>query len=425
MSASNWNGITVAGIPGQSTVPSYVAGNIIANAVSTWQAMGIPDDVIAFGIAMMNTESGYNVSAQAPGSSGYGLGQFLTGSLHDALTQYNKTYDGDLTAADYQSSAEAQIDVIGGSLQVAWNRAVALQAQSTDLASMSTADVAYGVWHQGLFASGTSVQGFLDSPTFTSNVSSTFNGTLAAVPAAIGGSNISDQLIDDAIVTQIQQSGQLAYSDARAYYEQQLQQVESSQGLSVEDARSYIAGQYGVSISSPVPGVAQISESFDLTTSDGIVSAANTLTELQISFSSTQAASGEDSATAALNAANRQSVLNQWNSLLDEITGPVSVSVDGVTQNVTVTGSNGTLTVDPDGTATLTKSIGGIANSATTYNSAGQQLQATTYDSGGGITIQGTNAYDPDGGLASSTYTVNSADALGSAITLMLICTES
>jgi hypothetical protein len=337
------------------------------------------------------------------------------------------TYDGDLTAADYQSSEEAQIDVIGGSLQSAWNRAVTLQAENPSLASVPTADVAYGVWHQGVYASGTSVQGFLNSPTFTSNISATFNGTLAEVPSAIGGTNVSDQLIDDAIITQIQQSGQLAYSDANAYYQQQLQQIESSQGLSAESARNYLAGQYGVSTSSPAAGVATISDSFDLTTPAGIASAANTLTELEIPLSSTQTASSGESdtdtdanATAALNAANRQSILNQWNALLENITGPLSVSVDGITQNVTVTGSNGALTVSPDGTATLTRATSGVVYSVTTYSSAGQPLQATSFGSGGGITTQNTDAYNSDGSLSGSIFTLNSTDGNGDpeAITL-------
>ncbi|MFM0074597.1 DUF3060 domain-containing protein [Paraburkholderia sediminicola] len=427
MSGSNWNGITVAAIPGQSTVPAYVAGNIIAKAVSTWQAMGIPGNVIAFGIAMMNTESGYNVSAQAPGSTGYGLGQFLTGSLQDALTLYNKTYDGDFTAADYQSSAEAQIDIIGGSLQTVWNRAVALQAQNSGLASQPTADVAYGIWHQGLYASSTSVQGFLGSSTFTTNVSTTFNGTLAAVPSAIGGTNVHDQLVDDAITTQIQQSGQLAYSDANAYYQQQLKQVETSQGLSAEDARNYLASQYGVSTSSPAPGVATISETFDLTNSVGIASASNVLTELEIPLSSTQTASGgqDDSdtdpeATAALNAANRQSVLNQWTALLGNISGATSVSVDGSNQSVSVTGSNGTVTVNLDGTATFTRTTGGIVSSVTTYNSSGQQLQVTAFNSEGATTSQSTDAYNSAAVLDGSTFSLNSIDADGNPLAITL-----
>jgi len=72
-----WNNIKIkkgAGGVGDITVEGK--NSIVSTAVSVWANMRLSQDQIAFGIATMGVESGFNPTAQALTTTAYGLGQF-------------------------------------------------------------------------------------------------------------------------------------------------------------------------------------------------------------------------------------------------------------------------------------------------------------------------------------------------------------
>ncbi|MCI0564932.1 MAG: phage tail tip lysozyme [Nitrososphaera sp.] len=84
---SDWNGIGVkTGAGGVGDVTLAEKNGNIANAVDAWLAMGLTQQQIAFGVATMGVESGFNPNAQAATTTAYGLGQFTDSTWDRAVT---------------------------------------------------------------------------------------------------------------------------------------------------------------------------------------------------------------------------------------------------------------------------------------------------------------------------------------------------
>lgn len=157
MSYDPWKNITIKKGPGGAgRVTEEEKGSIIDMAVSYWGKMGLTQEQMAFGIATMNVESGFNPDAKnpAPKSTAYGLGQFIDDTWSYAVAYYNNHFMGhgpkiypDVSRDD----ADAQIKVMGAYIVRVWIRAIELAGDSR-LSGYNFMEVAYGIWHQGIGA---------------------------------------------------------------------------------------------------------------------------------------------------------------------------------------------------------------------------------------------------------------------------------
>lgn len=116
--------------------------------------MGLSDDEIAFGIATMGVESGFDSKAKASGSTARGLGQFLESTWKDAVKNYNSHYGGSLDTDLSRHDADSQTAVMGAYIKkVIWPTAKRHAADSK-LSSYSVEEIAYGMWHEGVGTEG-------------------------------------------------------------------------------------------------------------------------------------------------------------------------------------------------------------------------------------------------------------------------------
>lgn len=156
MSYNFWKNIKIKkGSGGVGNVTDNEKCATIDKADSTWERMGLTQEQRAFGIASMNVESGFNPAAKNPGSTAYGLGQFIDPTWKDAVTYYNDKIRGKNESKIYpdvsRSDPDAQIKVMGAWIQRVWGRAKEL-AGDPKLKDYSFIETAYGVWHEGVYA---------------------------------------------------------------------------------------------------------------------------------------------------------------------------------------------------------------------------------------------------------------------------------
>lgn len=157
MSYNLWQNIEIKeGSGGAGAVTEDEKNATIEKAVSQWESMGLSQEQIAFGIATMNVESGFNSNAKnpAPKSTAYGLGQIIDDTWSYAVDDYNRHFRGhgpkiypDVSRDD----ADAQIKVMGAYIDRVWERVKELAGDSR-LRYNNFMEVAYGIWHQGLGA---------------------------------------------------------------------------------------------------------------------------------------------------------------------------------------------------------------------------------------------------------------------------------
>ncbi|MBI5237781.1 MAG: hypothetical protein HY887_05090 [Deltaproteobacteria bacterium] len=118
--------------------------------------MGLSQEQIAFGIATMNVESGFNSNAKNPHpkSTAYGLGQIIDDTWSYAVADYNNHFRGHgpkIYPYVSRDDADAQIKVMGAYIVRVWERAKELAGDSR-LKNYHFMEAAYGIWHQGLGA---------------------------------------------------------------------------------------------------------------------------------------------------------------------------------------------------------------------------------------------------------------------------------
>lgn len=105
----------------------------------------------------MNVESGFNASAKNPDpeSTAYGLGQLTDPTWEDAVKYYNDKFRGKNELKIYpdvnRSDTDAQIKAMGAWIQKVWERTKEL-AVNPKLKDYNFMEIAYGVWHEGVYA---------------------------------------------------------------------------------------------------------------------------------------------------------------------------------------------------------------------------------------------------------------------------------
>lgn len=202
-----WKNIkTKKGSGGAGDVTEDEKYAIIGDADSTWEKMGLTQEQKAFGIATMNVESGFNPKAKnpAPNSTAYGLGQLTKRTWEDAVNYYNAKFRGEneprIDTDLSRSDTDAQIKVTGAWIERVWERATVL-AGDPALEDYSFMEIAYGVWHQGVYARvedyvnkyGTNVTGiktFLDGEYSDTSLRPSFNSTYVEAHDALDKKDI-------------------------------------------------------------------------------------------------------------------------------------------------------------------------------------------------------------------------------------------
>ena len=148
--------------------------NTIDHAVSTWKRMGLTDDQIAFGVAVMGLESGFNPNAKSESSSAHGLGQFTDDTWKDAVNHYNtrpehKTrHEPDIDPDSGRSDPHSQIEVLGPWIRKTWERAGTIPSGQRPK-GYSFDEIAYGKCHGGQSKSPEDIGKFLANPTEYNN----------------------------------------------------------------------------------------------------------------------------------------------------------------------------------------------------------------------------------------------------------------
>lgn len=157
--ASIWDIIKIKSIAGIEKVTDEQKNSTISNAVSKWTEMGLSQQQIAYGIAVMGVESAFNPNAKSP-TGPYGLGQFSADTWKDAVKEYNTKYGGNLDPIQSKTDPAAQIAVLG-----AWTAKVWATAQdyvkNPMLKGYSIEEIAYALHHQSAYSAPKQVKEFL------------------------------------------------------------------------------------------------------------------------------------------------------------------------------------------------------------------------------------------------------------------------
>ena len=172
MTKSIWNSIQPKyGPSGCGDVTPAEKDTIISEAVSTWQSMGLTQNQIAFGIATMGVESGFNPLARGSSQTEFGLGGINDKTWIDAVKYYNINSVPDnpefpkITElwGSARADTQTQLDVIGAWIKKVWGKAENVQNDS-GFQAFNLPYIAYGFWHQGYYSSDNEIGGFLSNP---------------------------------------------------------------------------------------------------------------------------------------------------------------------------------------------------------------------------------------------------------------------
>ena len=126
------------------------ADRILSMAEDTWTRMGLTKRQIAFGMGLMDIESGFNAAIYSPSKKFYGLGQFDAPTWKAALKLFNKHYHTDIKPSSSPDPA-LQIAVLGNWIQqMLWPRAEEYSAHSPlSNSGYSLEDIAYAFHNKG------------------------------------------------------------------------------------------------------------------------------------------------------------------------------------------------------------------------------------------------------------------------------------
>ena len=168
MASTYWDTIQIKGIHGAKKVTEDQKNATIEHAVKTWEAMGLTDAEMAFGIATMGLESAFNPHLKGPSVSEYGLGQLTKDTWRDAVKHYNeerrKPENRHWPAVDPtrgRDDPDSQINVMGPWIRNAWDRAGQIGGDRR-LEGRTFQQIAYGKWHRGKNASPEGVLAYLN-----------------------------------------------------------------------------------------------------------------------------------------------------------------------------------------------------------------------------------------------------------------------
>jgi hypothetical protein len=166
--SSLWKHIRVKkGYGGVGDVTEEEKDAIIEKAVSQWEKMGLTQEEMAFGIATMNVESGFNPHVKGTSKTEYGLGQFNDDTWHDAVREYNGKYKTPSEPRIYpdvsRDDPDTQIKAMGAWIRKVWEKAKNLKLRNDPrFQDYNLMEVAYGFWHKGFYKSVDGVKAYLD-----------------------------------------------------------------------------------------------------------------------------------------------------------------------------------------------------------------------------------------------------------------------
>lgn len=159
---SEWSSIRIKKGPGGcGDVTDTKKNDIISRAVVVWGRMGLTDEQIAFGVATMNVEAGFNAKAENPNTKAYGLGQFLKGTWNDAVNYYNKRHEPDIDSKKGKTDESSQILVMGEWIKYVWNKTSVIKDHER-LRNFGCEEIAYGLWHEGQNAGLSKIAAYLN-----------------------------------------------------------------------------------------------------------------------------------------------------------------------------------------------------------------------------------------------------------------------
>ena len=75
--SDNWSEIPIRTLRGKG-VSRETAHRVLSEAEASWTKMGLTKRQIAFGMGLMDIESGFNATIWSPSRLYYGLGQFFS-----------------------------------------------------------------------------------------------------------------------------------------------------------------------------------------------------------------------------------------------------------------------------------------------------------------------------------------------------------
>lgn len=152
-----WENIGIKKGPGGcGDVTKEQKNSTIDHAVSTWKRMGLTDDEIAFGIAVMGLESGFNPHAKGTTAESveYGYGQFIDTTWKEAVDHYNTRpehaalREPNIDPDKIRDDPNSQIAVMGPWIRKTLKRAGTIPVRQRPR-GYSFDEIAYGKWHEG------------------------------------------------------------------------------------------------------------------------------------------------------------------------------------------------------------------------------------------------------------------------------------
>jgi len=176
--ATPWDNIGIKkGQGGAGKVTEEQKNALIERAVTTWEEMGVKDPAqLAFGIAMMGLESGFNPHARGSSKTERGLGQFIDDTWGDAVKRYNKHHWPPVDPVKGRDDYDSQIRVIGAWIPYVWQKAGEIAADR-NLKGYGPQQVAYSKWNKGQNADAEKVGAFLKENWKNPNIGGYFDTT--------------------------------------------------------------------------------------------------------------------------------------------------------------------------------------------------------------------------------------------------------
>ncbi|MBI5493234.1 MAG: hypothetical protein HY893_09915 [Deltaproteobacteria bacterium] len=180
MGSIRWGNIKIKKGGDAGKVTEERKNSIISDSVSKWTSMGLTQKQVAFGIATMGIESGFNPDAKGLSKTERGLGQMNGDTWNRAVNNYNNNFGGNLDSDLSRKDSASQIAVMGAWIKKVWSMAEKVTVDPR-LSGYSLTEIAYGMWHEGFGDKGNveKVSDFLRRPDGfnNSNIRGYFNST--------------------------------------------------------------------------------------------------------------------------------------------------------------------------------------------------------------------------------------------------------
>ena len=181
--ATLWDNIGIKLLPGGAPRVSEEQKNaLIERAVSRWKGMGLSDQQIAFGVAMMGLELAFDPHARGNSKTERGLGQFIDDTWGSAVKRHNDDEHRwpPVDPVKGRDDYDAQISVIGAWIPYVWGKAGGM-AGNHNLKGYLPQHIAYGKWKVGQNADAKHIGKFLKKYWNDPNIGGYFDTTYSRV----------------------------------------------------------------------------------------------------------------------------------------------------------------------------------------------------------------------------------------------------